>query len=155
MFEGLRFNHWKTSLDDSGIVTLSLDRAGSNVNAFSREVLDELGQIVERLAIEKPTGVLIHSAKPFGFAVGADIKEFVTYAQHGTVLENIENGQRVFESLARLPCPTVAAVHGACMGGGTELILACRQRIAADDDKTRIGLPEVMLGIHPDRKSVV
>lgn len=149
MFEGLRFNHWKTSLDDSGIVTLSLDRAGSSVNAISREVLDELGQIVERLAIEKPAGVLIHSAKPFGFAVGADIKEFVTYAQQGTVLENIENGQRVYESLARLPCPTVAAIHGACMGGGTELILACRQRIAADDDKTRIGLPEVMLGIHP------
>ena len=149
MFDGLRFNHWKTNLDDSGIVTLSLDRAGSNVNAISRDVLDELGQIVERLAIEKPAGVLIHSAKPFGFAVGADIKEFVTYAQQGTVLENIENGQRVFESLARLPCPTVAAIHGACMGGGTELILACRQRIAADDEKTRIGLPEVMLGIHP------
>jgi len=149
MFEGLRFNHWKTSLDDSGIVTLSLDRAGSKVNAISRDVLDELGQIVERLAIEKPAGVLIHSAKPFGFAVGADIKEFVSYAQQGTVLENIENGQRVYESLARLPCPTVAAIHGACMGGGTELILACRQRIAADDDKTRIGLPEVMLGIHP------
>ncbi|MHA6203815.1 3-hydroxyacyl-CoA dehydrogenase NAD-binding domain-containing protein [Dyella soli] len=149
MFEGLRFNHWKTNLDDAGIVTLSLDRAGSSVNAISREVLDELGQIVERLAIEKPAGVLIHSAKPFGFAVGADIREFVTYAQQGTVLENIENGQRVFESLARLPCPTVAAIHGACMGGGTELILACRQRIAADDDKTRIGLPEVMLGIHP------
>ncbi len=65
------------------------------------------------------------------------------------MLENIENGQRVYESLARLPCPTVAAIHGACMGGGTELILACRQRIAADDEKTRIGLPEVMLGIHP------
>ncbi|WP_266167949.1 3-hydroxyacyl-CoA dehydrogenase NAD-binding domain-containing protein [Dyella subtropica] len=149
MFEGLRFNHWKTNLDDSGIVTLSLDRANSSVNALSREVLDELGQIVERLAIEKPAGVLIHSAKPGGLAVGADIKEFVEYAKQGTVLENIENGQRVFESLARLPCPTVAAVHGACMGGGTELILACRQRIAADDDKTKIGLPEVMLGIHP------
>ncbi len=65
------------------------------------------------------------------------------------MLENIEHGQRVFEALARLPCPTVAAVHGACMGGGTELILACRQRIAADDERTRIGLPEVMLGIHP------
>ena len=149
MFEGLRFNHWKTSLDDSGIVTLTLDRANSSVNALSREVLDELGQIVERLSIEKPAGVLIHSAKPGGFAVGADIKEFVEYAKQGTVLQNIENGQRVFESLARLPCPTVAAVHGACMGGGTELILACRQRIAADDEKTRIGLPEVMLGIHP------
>jgi 3-hydroxyacyl-CoA dehydrogenase/enoyl-CoA hydratase/3-hydroxybutyryl-CoA epimerase len=149
MFEGLRFNHWKTSLDDSGIVTLTLDRAQSSVNAISREVLDELGQIVERLAIEKPAGVIIHSAKTAGFAVGADIKEFVEYAKQGTVLENIENGQRVYESLARLPCPTVAVVHGACMGGGTELILACRQRIAADDDKTRIGLPEVMLGIHP------
>jgi len=149
MFEGLRFNHWKTSLDDSGIVTLTLDRADSSVNALSREVLDELGQIVERLSIEKPAGVLIHSAKPGGFAVGADIKQFVEYARAGTVLENIENGQRVFESLARLPCPTVAAIHGACMGGGTELVLACRQRIAADDEKTLIGLPEVMLGIHP------
>ncbi|MFC3653789.1 3-hydroxyacyl-CoA dehydrogenase NAD-binding domain-containing protein [Dyella humi] len=149
MFEGLRFNHWKTSLDDSGIVTLTLDRAHSSVNAISREVLDELGQIVERLAIEKPTGVIIHSAKSNGFAVGADVKEFVEYARQGTVLENIENGQRVFEALARLPCPTVAVVQGACMGGGTELILACRQRIAADDEKTRIGLPEVMLGIHP------
>ncbi|RDS80435.1 3-hydroxyacyl-CoA dehydrogenase [Dyella monticola] len=149
MFEGLRFNHWKTSLDDSGIVTLTLDRAHSSVNAISRDVLDELGQIVERLAIEKPAGVMIHSGKSSGFAVGADIKEFVAYADQGTVLENIQNGQRVFEALARLPCPTVAIVHGACMGGGTELILACRQRIAADDDETRIGLPEVMLGIHP------
>jgi 3-hydroxyacyl-CoA dehydrogenase/enoyl-CoA hydratase/3-hydroxybutyryl-CoA epimerase len=149
MFEGLRFTHWKTSLDDGGIVTLTLDREGSSVNAISRAVLDELGQIVERLAIEKPAGVIIHSGKPSGFAVGADIKEFVDYAAQGSVLQNIENGQRIYEQLARLPCPTVAAVHGACMGGGTELILACRQRIAADDDSTRIVLPEVMLGIHP------
>ena len=149
MFEGLRFKHWQTSADDGTVVTLTLDRAGSSVNAISAEVLDELAQIVERLAIEKPAGVIIHSAKPAGFAVGADIKEFVGYAENGSVLENIQRGQRVFESLARLPCPTVAAVHGACLGGGTELILACRQRIAADDEKTRIGLPEVMLGIHP------
>lgn len=149
MFEGLRFIHWKTSVDDNGVVTLSLDRAGSSANAISRAVLDELEQIVERLAIEKPAGVIIHSAKASGFAVGADIREFVNYAAQGTVRENIEHGQRVFEQLARLSCPTVAAIHGACMGGGTELVLACRQRIAADDDSTRIGLPEVMLGIHP------
>jgi 3-hydroxyacyl-CoA dehydrogenase/enoyl-CoA hydratase/3-hydroxybutyryl-CoA epimerase len=149
MFEGLRFNHWQTSEGDDGVVTLTLDRADSRVNAISRNVLDELEQIVERLAIDKPAGVIIHSAKPAGFAVGADIKEFVEYARHDTVLENIEHGQRIYESLARLPCPTVAAVHGACMGGGTELILACHQRIAADDEKTRIALPEVMLGIHP------
>ncbi len=93
MFEGLRFNHWKTSLDERGFVTLSLDRAGGSVNAINRAVLDELGQIVERLAIEKPAGVIIHSAKPSGFAVGADIKEFVEYAKQGSVLDNIENGQ--------------------------------------------------------------
>ncbi len=148
MFEGLRFKHWQTH-DDEGVVTLTLDRADSSVNAISRAVLDELEQIVERLAIDMPAGVIIHSAKSSGFAVGADIREFVEYARQDSVFENIKHGQRVYEALARLPCPTVAAVHGACMGGGTELILACRQRIAADDDKTRIGLPEVMLGIHP------
>ncbi len=149
MFEGLRFNHWKTSISDDAIVTLTLDRANSAVNAISSAVLDELAQLVERLAIDNPAGVIIHSAKASGFAVGADIKEFVTYAQEGSVLENIERGQRVFTSLSRLRCPTVAAIHGACMGGGTELALACAQRIAADDGSTRIALPEVMLGIHP------
>ena len=148
MFEGLRFKHWQTQ-DDEGVVTLTLDRANSSVNAISRAVLDELEQIVERLAINMPSGVIIHSGKSSGFAVGADIHEFAGYAKQDSVRENIEHGQRVYEALARLPCPTVAAVHGACMGGGTELILACRQRIAADDENTRIGLPEVMLGIHP------
>ena len=149
MFEGLRFNHWKTSVGEDGIVLLTLDRAGSKVNAISRAVLDELAQIVERLAIEEPAGVIIHSAKPSGLAVGADITEFAGYARQGSVLENIEHGQWVFESLARLRCPTVGAIHGACLGGGMELMLACRQRIAVDADDTRIGLPEVMLGIHP------
>lgn len=149
MFEGLRFKHWKTSVGDDNIVMLTLDRDGASVNSLSREVLAELDSLVERLAIEKPRGVVIHSAKPSGFAVGADIREFVEYAKTGSVLESIENGQRIFENLARLPCPTVAAIHGACMGGGTELVLACRYRIAADDDSTKIGLPEVMLGIHP------
>ncbi|NMW25570.1 enoyl-CoA hydratase/isomerase family protein, partial [Rhodanobacter denitrificans] len=116
MFEGLRFNHWKTSEGDDGVVTLTLDRANSSVNAISRAVLDELEQIVERMAIDKPAGVIVHSAKSSGFAVGADVKEFIEYAKQDTVLENIEHGQRVYEALARLPCPTVAAVHGACMG---------------------------------------
>jgi 3-hydroxyacyl-CoA dehydrogenase/enoyl-CoA hydratase/3-hydroxybutyryl-CoA epimerase len=149
MFEGLRFNHWKTEQDAQGVVVLSMDRADSPVNALSRTMLDELAEIVERLAIENPPGVVIRSAKASGFAAGADIKEFVRYAEDGDVLDNIRNGQHVFEQLARLPCPTVAAIHGACLGGGTELALACRQRVATDDDKTRIGLPEVMLGIHP------
>ena len=149
MFEGLRFNHWKINQDDDHIITLCLDRTGSNVNAISREVLDELSQIIERLSIEKPSGVIIHSAKASGFSVGADIRQFASFAEQGTTLENIRYGQRVYESLARLSCPTVAAVHGTCMGGGMELMLACRQRIAVDHENTLIALPEVMLGIHP------
>ncbi len=149
MFEGLRFNHWKTSQDEDGIVTLGMDRADSPVNAISRAMLDELDEIVERLEIERPAGVIIRSLKPAGFAVGADIREFVRYEAEGTVQDNIEHGQRVYERLARLPCPTVAAISGHCLGGGTELVLACRQRVAVADPSTRIGLPEVMLGIHP------
>jgi 3-hydroxyacyl-CoA dehydrogenase/enoyl-CoA hydratase/3-hydroxybutyryl-CoA epimerase len=93
---------------------------------------------------------VVRSGKPSGgFIVGADIKEFQDFDAKGTVFDAIRRGQRVFDRLARLPCPTVAAIHGACMGGGTELALACRYRVASSDDSTRIGLPEVKLGIYP------
>ena len=149
MFEGLRFSHWRTEKSDEGIWVLSMDRAGSSVNTLGRAVLDELAEIVERLAIEPPKGVVIRSAKAAGFIAGADIKEFESYEKSGSVLDAIENGQRVYEKLARLPCPTVAAIHGHCMGGGTELALACRYRVASRDPSTKIGLPEVKLGIFP------
>jgi 3-hydroxyacyl-CoA dehydrogenase/enoyl-CoA hydratase/3-hydroxybutyryl-CoA epimerase len=149
MFEGLRFSHWKSEAGADGIVVLTLDRADTSVNALNRAVLDELGQIVERLSFEPPKGVVIRSGKANGFIAGADIKEFEEYEKQGTVLASIERGQRVFQNLARLRCPTVAAIHGFCMGGGTELSLACRYRIATRDPSTKIGLPEVMLGIHP------
>jgi len=148
MFEGLRFQHWRSERDADGIVVLTLDRAGSSVNALSRAVLDELSEIVERLAIEPPRGVVVHSGKA-SFIVGADIKEFERYERDGGALDALENGQRVFLRLGRLPCPTVAAIHGVCMGGGTELALACRHRVASRDPSTRIALPEVKLGIFP------
>ena len=149
MFEGLRFAHWKADRDAEGIVVLTLDRADASVNALNRAVIDELAQIVERLSFEPPKGVVIRSGKSNGFVAGADIKEFEVYEKQGGVLASIENGQRVFQGLARLRCPTVAAIHGFCMGGGTELALACRYRVATRDPSTKIGLPEVMLGIHP------
>ena len=149
MFEGLRLSHWKVAQDTDGVLTLTMDRSGSNVNALSRALLDELDAMLERIAIERPTAVVIHSGKPSGFAVGADLKEFEGYERQGTVREEIENGQRVFERLAHLTMPTVAALHGTCMGGGTELALACRMRVAARAPETRIALPEVQLGIHP------
>jgi 3-hydroxyacyl-CoA dehydrogenase/enoyl-CoA hydratase/3-hydroxybutyryl-CoA epimerase len=149
VFDGLRFSHWKASTGADRVLVLALERAGGSVNALSRAVLDELDALLERIAIGKPAAVVIHSGKASGFAVGADLKEFEGYARKGTVREEIEHGQRVFERLARLPMPTVAAIHGASMGGGTELALACRMRIAARTPETRIALPEVQLGIHP------
>lgn len=149
MFEGLRFQHWQPARDDDGIVVLTLDRSGTSVNAMSRAVLDELSEIAERLSFEPPKGVIIRSGKGAGFVAGADLKEFEGYAKTGTVLDAIENGQRVLQKLARLPCPTVAAIHGHCMGGGTEMALACRYRVASRDPSTRIALPEVKLGIFP------
>jgi 3-hydroxyacyl-CoA dehydrogenase/enoyl-CoA hydratase/3-hydroxybutyryl-CoA epimerase len=149
VFDGLRFSHWKFSTGPDGVLFLTVDRAGSSVNALSRAVLDELDVMLERIAIGRPAAVVIHSAKPSGFAVGADLNEFEEYARKGMIREEIEHGQRVFERLAGLPMPTVAAIHGVCMGGGTELALACRMRVAARTPDTRIALPEVQLGIHP------
>jgi 3-hydroxyacyl-CoA dehydrogenase/enoyl-CoA hydratase/3-hydroxybutyryl-CoA epimerase len=149
MFEGLRFSHWKAETDAEGILVLTFDRAGASVNTFGRAVMDELAQIIERLSFEPPKGVVIRSGKASGFIAGADIHEFESFEKQGGVLASIENGQRVFQSLARLRCPTVAAIHGFCMGGGTEMSLACRYRVATRDPKTKIGLPEVMLGIIP------
>ncbi len=149
MFEGLRFSNWKAESQVDGIVILTIDRADTSVNAFNHATLEELEQIVERLSIEPPKGVVIRSGKTKGFVAGADIHEFETYEKTGSVLANIQFGQRVFQNLSRLRCPMVAAIHGFCMGGGTEMALACRYRVATRDPSTKIGLPEVMLGIHP------
>ncbi len=149
MFEGLRLQHWRTQVRADGIVVLTLDRADLNVNALSRGVLDELAALVERLAIEKPKGVVFCSGKAAGFIPGADIKGFEEIDAKGQTFDWIRSGQLLFERIARLPFPTVAAIHGHCMGGGTELSLACRYRIASSADNTRIGLPEVKLGIYP------
>ena len=149
LFDGLRFQHWQTELRPDGIVVLTLDRADAPVNAIAQAVLDELDQIVERIAIERPKAVVIHSGKPGGFAPGADIKEFQGFDATGSVEDVLRRGQRIYQKLATLCVPTVAAIHGHCMGGGTELALACRHRVASNAANTRIGLPEVKLGIYP------
>lgn len=149
MFEGLRPRHCRTELREDGIAVITLDRADKPVNALAQALIDELGQIVERLAIEPPKGVVFISAKPGGFSPGADIGEFEDFFARGTIADAIGKGHKVFEAIARLRCPTVAAIHGHCFGGGMELSLACDYRVAADTPETRLGLPEVNLGIHP------
>jgi 3-hydroxyacyl-CoA dehydrogenase/enoyl-CoA hydratase/3-hydroxybutyryl-CoA epimerase len=148
-FDGLRFDHWHVDSRPDGVVLVTIDRAAQAVNALSQDMLIELGALVERLAIDPPKGVVFRSGKPSGFVAGADIREFQAFDAQGTVKDALFRGQQVFQRIADLPCPTVAAIHGYCMGGGTELALACRHRVASNDASTRIGLPEVKLGIYP------
>ena len=145
-FDGLRFSHWQVERRDDGVLVLAFDRAESAVNTFSQEVLLELGALLERIAMEPPNGLVVRSAKA-AFAAGADLKSLQALDARGQVGDFLQLGQQVFQRIAELPCPTVAAIHGFCMGGGTEIALACRYRVAASD--ARIGLPEIKLGIFP------
>ncbi|WP_133000871.1 3-hydroxyacyl-CoA dehydrogenase NAD-binding domain-containing protein [Luteimonas arsenica] len=147
--DGLRFSHWQAEQRPDGVVLLTFDRAGESVNTFAQEVLVELDTLLERLALDPPKALVLRSGKAKGFIAGADIREFAEFDARGTIGDTIRRGQQVFQRLADLPCPTVAAIHGFCMGGGTEISLACRYRIASNDPSTRIGLPEVKLGIYP------
>jgi 3-hydroxyacyl-CoA dehydrogenase/enoyl-CoA hydratase/3-hydroxybutyryl-CoA epimerase len=149
MFDGLRLQHWKPERRADGVLVLTLDRADQGVNALSRAVIDELDAMLERIAIDLPKGVVIRSGKAAGFIPGADIKSFGEIEAKGQTEDWIRRGQLIFQRLAELRCPTVAVIHGHCMGGGTELALACRYRVASSDDSTRIGLPEIKLGIYP------
>ena len=147
--DGLSLRHWRLDLRHDGVAVLSFDREGESVNTFAQRVIDELESVIERLALEPPRALVLRSAKASGFIAGADIAEFAEFDAKGTTEAAIRRGQMTFQRIAELPFPTVAAIHGFCMGGGTEVALACRYRIASSDASTRIGLPEVILGIFP------
>jgi 3-hydroxyacyl-CoA dehydrogenase/enoyl-CoA hydratase/3-hydroxybutyryl-CoA epimerase len=141
--------HWKLEVDGDNLAWLWFDRAESATNTFSTEALQELGSIADHLAGMPPKGLAILSAKENGFAAGADIDEFTRIASAEEAMAFTTLGNVVFDKIAALPFPTLAMVHGFCMGGGTELALACRYRIVDDGPKTRMALPEVMIGIVP------
>lgn len=148
-FSGLTPRHWHVETRNDGILVLTLDRQDASVNALCQAVLMELDALLERIALAPPKGVVFRSGKAAGFIPGADISEFAEFDAKGTVLDSIRNGQNIFQRIAELPCPTAVLIHGHCMGGGTELSLACAIRVASNDASTRIGLPEVKLGIYP------
>jgi 3-hydroxyacyl-CoA dehydrogenase/enoyl-CoA hydratase/3-hydroxybutyryl-CoA epimerase len=142
-------NHWTWSVDERGIGWLGADRAGASTNVLSREILESLNGRLAEIEAARPRAVVVWSAKPNGFIAGADITEFKNLVTPDQGFDLIRSGQLVIERLERLPCPTVAAIHGFALGGGLELALACRYRIAADDDTVSLGVPEVQLGVHP------
>src|SRR6185503_18658427 len=141
--------HWKLDIDANHLAWLAFDRAGTATNTFSSEALRELGSIADHLVSMPPKGLAIYSAKDNGFAAGADIEEFTRFRDADEAIAFTALGNEVFDKIAALPFPTVAMIHGFCMGGGLELSLACRYRVMDDGPKTRMALPEVMLGIVP------
>ncbi len=140
---------WKTHADDDGILWLTLDQAGTSTNVLSISVLQQLDSLLDEISSNPPRAVIFRSGKAKGFIAGADVKEFLDVTTTQEALIMIKRGQTLFSRIESLPCPTVALIEGFCMGGGTELALACDYRVALDDSSTRIGLPEVKLGIHP------
>jgi len=140
--------HWHLDFRGDHAV-LTLDVAGQSANVLSQEVLDEFDQRLGEIEAKSLTGVIIRSGKASGFIAGADVREFETISDPARAAELARRGQQVFARLAGLPFPSVAVIHGFCLGGGMELALACTYRVAREDPATRLGLPEVRLGIHP------
>ena len=146
---------WKTHTDEQGVLWLTLDKQNTATNVLSASVLEQLNRLVDQIIVDKPSAVIIQSGKTTGFIAGADVKEFLQVTNKQEALIMIKRGQNVFSRIESLTCPTVALIEGFCMGGGTELALACDYRVALDDSSTKIGLPEIKLGIHPAFGGVV
>ena len=140
---------WSLEIDADRVAWLTCDTPGTSTNVLSAGVLRDLSVQLADVAAQRPVGVVIRSAKTSGFIAGADIKEFlkIRTPEEGCAL--VRAGQSVLQTLADLPCPSVAALHGFALGGGLELALACTYRVGADDPSLSLGLPEVLLGLHP------
>jgi 3-hydroxyacyl-CoA dehydrogenase/enoyl-CoA hydratase/3-hydroxybutyryl-CoA epimerase len=135
--------------DEKGVAWLRLDDPGKKVNTLSTRLFEWFEAQIARLERERPEGLVIYSGKPDGFVAGADLEELLALSRAADVHAMLHRGHELTECLAALPFPTVAAIHGACLGGGLELALACRRRVATEHPKTKLGLPEVQLGLIP------
>ena len=144
---------WRFSIDNQGIAWAVFDREGESQNALGQRPLEELDRIVEE--VERGArngsirGLVFSSGKDKGFIVGADVREFEQITSEQQVIEGASLVTALFDRIERLPVPVVCCVHGFCLGGGLELALACHWRIATRDEATRLGFPEVKLGIFP------
>src|ERR1700694_5290022 len=141
------YRNFKLTRDADGIAWLLFDREGSSANTLSADVIEELDLVLAALESQRPAGLVIRSAKKSGFIAGADVNEFRGATDPRPVETGIGRAHAVIDRLEALKIPTVAVIHGFCLGGGLEVALACQSRIAIDG--ARFGFPEVMLGLHP------
>jgi 3-hydroxyacyl-CoA dehydrogenase / enoyl-CoA hydratase / 3-hydroxybutyryl-CoA epimerase len=143
------FRHMRLERDARGVATVTFDVKDSPVNVFNDEVARELQQVVEQLERDPPKAAVFRSGKPAGFLAGADVRQIRRLETEDEVRAVLTAGQELFDRVEQLPFPTVAVIHGPCLGGGLEFALACRHRVARDDAQTKLGLPEVQLGLIP------
>jgi 3-hydroxyacyl-CoA dehydrogenase / enoyl-CoA hydratase / 3-hydroxybutyryl-CoA epimerase len=141
------WRNFRLARDEGGVAWLLIDKAGAGANTLSEDVLTELNDVLATLEREPPKGLVLRSPKPGGFIAGADIREFLNMTDAVAIEARLTEANAVIDRLDRLPFPTVALIHGYCLGGGLEIALACDYRVAIDD--ARFGFPEVLLGLHP------
>ncbi|MCS7022592.1 MAG: 3-hydroxyacyl-CoA dehydrogenase NAD-binding domain-containing protein [Gemmataceae bacterium] len=141
--------HLRVEQDHRGVAVATIDVAGMPVNVITEGLVRELGELVQQWERDAPRAIVFRSGKSSGFLAGADVRQIQRLRTVEEVQAVLRAGQELFQRLERLPCPVIAAIHGPCLGGGLEFALACHYRIARDDPSTRLGLPEVQLGLIP------
>ncbi|MEJ2619448.1 MAG: 3-hydroxyacyl-CoA dehydrogenase NAD-binding domain-containing protein [Candidatus Thiodiazotropha sp.] len=141
--------HWHLETDQQGISWLHFDHADSPVNILSQEAFSELADCLDELEALQPKGLIFISDKSSGFIAGADVNSFRSGMRQREAEEHIHGVHELFARIETLDFPTLALIHGFCLGGGLELALSCKLRIAQDDPSTRLAFPEVRLGIFP------
>ncbi|EGA68448.1 multifunctional fatty acid oxidation complex subunit alpha [Vibrio sinaloensis DSM 21326] len=138
-------------IDENNLAWLSIDVPGEKMNTLQAAFAEEMEEVFTHLEEHKSSlkGLIVHSLKPDNFVAGADVRMLDACTTTAEAQALAEKGQQMFQQLSDLPYPVVAAIHGPCLGGGLELALACDYRVCTDSDKTRLGLPEVQLGLLP------
>ncbi|HEY4405831.1 MAG TPA: 3-hydroxyacyl-CoA dehydrogenase NAD-binding domain-containing protein [Xanthobacteraceae bacterium] len=141
------WRHWKLQRDENDVLWLVLDKSGASANTLSQEVLEELDDALGKIENETAKGLVLRSAKPAGFIAGADVNELREVKTAADIAARLTRAHAVTDRLDNLKLPTIAVIHGYCLGGGLEVALACDYRIAIED--ASLGFPEVLLGLHP------
>ncbi|NMT62082.1 3-hydroxyacyl-CoA dehydrogenase NAD-binding domain-containing protein [Marinobacter orientalis] len=141
------WQHWHLDRDEKDVAWLIFDKKDAGANVLSAGVLEELGRIVDELESKPPKGLVLRSFKPTGFCLGADISEFSELKSETELVDRLTEAHEVVDRFEALSFPTIAVIHGSCLGGGLELALACDYRFAISG--ARLGFPEVQLGLHP------
>lgn len=143
------YDNFRLRVDQRGVVTVTLDVPDRPINIFTRDVIRELSSIVGELERSEATAVVFRSCRDSGFCAGADVSAIADMGSPNEANGLLKTGQRLFHRVEHLPMPTVAVIHGPCLGGGLEFALACKYRLAIDGHSVQIGLPEIKLGVIP------